>query len=118
MINANSAAGSSQIESSIIKHCAFELTPLLTFMFNCCLNSGCFPDEWKIAHITPIFKGKGKQTDITNYRPISVLSPIAKLFESLLAIRISDYMESTNPITNTPILHDSQFGFRQKNRVN
>ena len=84
-------------------------------MFNCCLNSGCFPDEWKIAHITPIFKGKGKQTDITNYRPISVLSPIAKLFESLLAIRISDYMESINPITNTPIL---SLVFVQKNRVN
>ena len=65
------------------------------------------PDEWKIAHLTPNYKGKGSKSDINNYRPLSVLPPIAKIFESLLAIRISNYFESNN------LLFNSQFGFRK-----
>ena len=41
------------------------------------------PFEWKLAHLTPSYKGKGSKSDINNYRPLSVLSPIAKVYESL-----------------------------------
>jgi len=65
------------------------------------------PTEWKLAHLTPNHKGKGSKSDINNYRPLSVLSPIAKVYESLLAERISNFFESNN------LLYDNQFGFRK-----
>ena len=52
------------------------------------------PIEWKIAHLTPEYKGKGSKSDINNYRPLSVLSPIAKIYEHLIASRITDFLES------------------------
>jgi hypothetical protein len=65
------------------------------------------PDEWKIAFITPIYKNKGSKADLDNYRPISVIPPIAKVFETLIADQIYKYFENQN------ILSDCQFGFRK-----
>ena len=48
----------------------------------------------KIAHLTPCYKGKGSKSDVNNYRPISVLSPLSKVFESLIAVRITNYFEN------------------------
>ena len=48
-------------------------------------------DEWKLAHLTPDYK-KGSKADINNYRPLYVLSPIAKFYETLLATRISNFL--------------------------
>jgi hypothetical protein len=53
------------------------------------------------------YKGKGSKSDINNYRPLSVLSPIAKVYESLLVIRITNYFEENN------LFNKSQFGFRK-----
>ena len=64
------------------------------------------PIEWKLAHLTPSYKDKGSKSDINNYRPLSVLSPIAKVYESLLAKRITNYFEINN------LFNKSQFGFR------
>ncbi len=58
-------------------------TPILTEIFNKSLASGVFPDIWKIALITPIFKS-GDRKDVTNYRGISILSLISKIFERLV----------------------------------
>ena len=65
------------------------------------------PDEWKISHITPIFKGKGNKSSLENYRPISIISPISKVFESILGAKMRAYFESNN------ILHQDQNGFRE-----
>ena len=76
-------------------------------LFNECFKSNTFPDEWKISYITPIYKGKGSQSSLENYRPISIISPIAKVFESILGEKIRHFLESSN------ILHPDQSGFRQ-----
>ena len=104
-----SAAGISEIECSLIKHCEEALTKPLVILFNLCIKSGKIPDEWKISFVTPIPKPKTNKALIENYRPISVISPIAKLFEMCIDTQIRDYFESNN------LLHDNQFGFR-KNR--
>ena len=102
-----SSPGAVGIDSIIFKECANELQKSITFIFNLCLSTNTIPKEWKIAYITPIHKGKGSKSDLDNYRPISVLSPIAKIFESLVSSKIRDYLESN------ALLSDSQFGFRK-----
>ena len=106
----NSGKGESNIETSILIDAAEELGRPLTNLFNLILDTGIYPDEWKCAHITPIFKS-GSKKDLGNYRPISILTPISKLFESLIASKILDYLELNN------MLHSSQFAYRKKTSI-
>lgn len=51
--------------------------------FNCCLTTGTFPDDWKLAKVTPLFK-QGDRSDIYSYRLICVISAVAKVFERIV----------------------------------
>lgn len=82
-LDANKGAGPDGIPPVFVKNCAKELTPPLHIIFSKSLSEGVFPDLWKIANITPIFKG-GAKNDVQSYRPISLLSCFSKVFESLL----------------------------------
>ena len=64
-----------------------------------------------MAKVTPVFK-KGSTQDKDNYRPISVLSVVSKIFEKVMYKRLYAYLECHN------ILHSLQFGFRQKCSTN
>ena len=102
----DSGTGESGIESSILIYGAEALSEIITNLFNLIISTCTFPDEWKCAHITPIYKG-GKKTELGNYRPISILSPLSKLFESLLAEIILNYLELNN------MLNPNQFAYRK-----
>ena len=65
------------------------------------------PSEFKCAIVTPLYKGKGSKREINNYRGISVLPPLAKLFEKVLASQIFDYFESNK------LFYAGQHGFRK-----
>jgi hypothetical protein len=106
-LDPTSSKGAVGIEPKIFKQCANELAKPLADLFNNCIKNNFIPLEWKLAHLTPNYKGKGSKSDINNYRPLSVLSPIAKVYESLLAIRITNYFEENN------LFNKSQFGFRK-----
>ena len=80
-MNVASGAGLSEIPSKVIKHACIQFVPILTTLFNHCIDIGKFPIEWKSAIVTPLYKIKGVKTDLNNYRGISVLPPIAKIFE-------------------------------------
>ena len=67
------------ISSRLLKLTAPGIAGRLTHLFNCSLKTGEIPSEWKSANITPVFK-KGKKADVNNYRPLSVLPIIAKVF--------------------------------------
>ena len=82
------------------------IAPALTKIFNLAINTGIYPDNLKIAKVIPIFK-KGDQTSVNNYRPISILSPINKIFEKILYSRLMSYINKSN------ILYKYQFGFRK-----
>ena len=106
-INSKSAPGSVNLEACIFKECALELTPPITGLFNSCIVTNTIPDDWKTAYITAIFKGKGNKSSLENYRPISILSPISKVFEAILGQKIRSYMK------NNHLLNDDQNGFRE-----
>ena len=68
----------------------------LCSLYNISLNEGYVPDDWKIAKITPIYKGKGSKLDPSNYRPISVISHISKVIERFINKQCLTYLESYN----------------------
>ena len=84
---------------------ASTISPSLTVIFAKSIETGIFPDEWKLAIVTPIFK-KGKRVDPNNYRPISVIPTAAKIFEKCICDEISEYLHANN------LLSHCQSGFR------
>ena len=79
----------------------------LANIFNLSLRTAIFPDDWKLAKISPIFKD-GTKNDCGNYRPISVISTVAKLFEGIVYHQLRSFIAANN------ILIDQQSGFRPK----
>ena len=81
------AKGPDNIPPIFFKNCAWELSLPVTKLFNDSLAAGIFPSNLKIANISPIFK-KGDPQAVENYRPISLLSFLSKLFEGLVQIHL------------------------------
>ena len=67
------------------------ITPVLTKMFNLCITGGYVIDDWKCARVSPIYKGKGSKSDKCNYRPISVISHVAKIFEKVIQVQLMSF---------------------------
>jgi hypothetical protein len=65
----------------------------LTNLFNLSITQCYVPDDWKKARVTPIYKGKGSHSDSSNYRPISVICHIAKIFEKCVQYQLMYYLE-------------------------
>ena len=77
-MNENKATGPDDIPGKLLKICAFELHKVFTILFQSSLNLGAIPDDWKSAHIFPLFN-KGDKYSAGNYRPISLTSISCKL---------------------------------------
>ncbi|CAG4985866.1 unnamed protein product [Colias eurytheme] len=76
----------------------------LAFIFNKCCDYGTFPNLLKLSKVIPLFK-KGDQEDCNNYRPISILPTLSKVFEKLILNQLTSHFASNN------LLHTKQFGF-------
>ena len=83
--------GTDNISSYLLKLTLLFIENSLAFLFNTSIETICFPDSWKVARVTPIFKD-GDKTDKSNYRPISVLPVISRLFEKLVTNQLYQYM--------------------------
>ncbi len=100
-------AGTDGISSKILIAIAPAIANPLSYCINLSLLSGVVPKMIKIARVIPIFKS-GDKNSITNYRPISVLPTISKIFERIVYTRLNKYLDKCN------ILSSSQYGFRKK----
>lgn len=105
-LDSTTGPGVSGIPVKVLKHSHTEIAPAITNLFNQCIATQTIPDEWKLAVVTPLFKSKGAATDMNNYRGISVLPPLGKLFEKILALQIIIYFNMKN------LFYDGQYGFR------
>ena len=79
----SSVSGVDQIPSFFIKDCSTTLLKPLCYLFNLCVKNASFPDIWKDARVTPVFKS-GDFADVRNYRPVSILCNFSKVFENIL----------------------------------
>ena len=84
----------------------FELSYILTELFNMCLKESCFPDCWTVSSVVPVFKNVGKRSTAKNYRPVSLLSMVGKVFKKLVNIKIVDHLVKCGPFS------DFQYDFR------
>ena len=105
-LDASKATGPDGIPVIVLKMCSPELSPVLAKLFNLCLVDSVFPSSWKVASVVPVFKGAGERSDSTNYRPISLLPVISKIFECFVNRQLLGYLEDNDLLT------DCQYGFR------
>ena len=101
----NKSPGHDEFTAKFLKISHDIISPILCDIFNICMKKGEYPNLLKIAKVLPIFK-KGSKSQVSNYRPISVLSCINKIFEKILAKRIYSFLEKHQT------LYEFQFGFR------
>ena len=78
------SAGWDTVSSKVIKQSCHSFLKPLCFIINLSFHSGIFPDELKVARVIPLFKA-GDKSCFSNYRPVSVLPVLSKVFERLLA---------------------------------
>ena len=100
------ASGPDCIPVVVLKICEPELSYILAELFNKCLKESCFPDCWKVSSVVPVFKNVGERSAAKNYRPVSLLSVVSKVFEKLVNNRIVDHLEKCG------LFSDFQYGFR------
>ncbi|KAA3678006.1 uncharacterized protein DEA37_0008956 [Paragonimus westermani] len=105
-LNTKKSPGADEITPLILKQCARSLYTSLTDLFNLSLNCSMVPMDWKCGTITPIFKG-GDRSDVSNYRPVTLLPVISKVLERLVANKLTKHLEGNN------ILSIAQHGFRK-----
>lgn len=91
-LDCSKGAGPDGIPPIFICECAAELVAPLSFIFNKSLASGIFPSKWKEAKVVPIHKSDDDDV-VSNYRPISILSTLAKVFESLICPHIQNHLK-------------------------
>jgi len=103
-LDPNKATGPDGLGNFLLKEAAVPIAQPLSELFNFSLSLCKFPSIWKIAQVVPIFK-KGDPLLCTNYRPISLLPCISKVYEKLLFDHIFSFLKSNN------LLLPNQSGF-------
>ena len=84
------------------------ISPILVGLFNLVFDTGIVPETWTLGMILPIFKNKGSPRDPSNYRPITLISCLGKVFTQILNNRIQKYVDEKETIS------ECQSGFRKK----
>ena len=103
----NSATGWDEINAMLLKSMINDIRDPLCHICNMSLEEGIFPSQLKIANVLPLFKAE-ESFQFNNYRPVSLLCIISKVFEKLMYNRVNDFL------SNLKILYEFQFGFRKK----
>ena len=103
----NSAPGFDELPAFLMKQCSKLFIKPLCHVLSLSIRQGVFPIELKLAKVLPIYKSDDKR-QLKNYRPISVLPFISKIFEKIVADSVIDFLEDND------ILYSKQFGFRKR----
>ena len=99
------SSGPALLSAKILKTIKHEISPILAYLINLSLEQGIFPDDLKLAKVIPIYKAEDKHI-YGNYRPISLLPTLSKIYEKVVSYQIVTYLQDNN------LLYTNQYGFR------
>lgn len=102
------SSGSDGIPGHILRQSSDLLAGAISELINCSFCEGLYPNQLKESKVVPVYKGKGDKADMVNYRPLSLQSNVAKIFEYAFNVRLSGYLEKFE------LLDKCQSGFRPK----
>ncbi|BHF62307.1 hypothetical protein SprV_0200528900 [Sparganum proliferum] len=105
-LNKSKSPGPDEIPPKLLKELASELSVPLLMLFQTSFDTGTLPIDWKLAHITPLYKG-GSRASTTNYRPISLTCILCKVMERIMKNELIDFLEVHGLLSNC------QHGFRK-----
>ena len=103
-LNISKSSGPDDLHPRVLKELASSIASPISIIFNTSVRSRTLPEDWKIGHITAIYK-KGKRKLASNYRPVSLTSILCKVLESLIPESIIEHFK-WNKLFST-----KQFGF-------
>ena len=101
------ATGPHSIPVSILKLLKHDICEPISILINRSFATGIFPTVLKVSKVVPVFKNKGSPLEISNYRPISLLSNIEKIYEKMMYSRLIGFLNQSKQI------YSRQFGFRK-----
>ena len=105
-LDLSKASGTDCIPVVALKNCEPELSYILAELFHKCYKESCFLDCWKVSSVVPVFKNVGERSTAKNYRPVSLLSVVSKVFEKLVNNKTVDHLEKCG------LFSDFQYRFR------
>ena len=106
-LDPSKAIGLDGLGPRVLKLVGHILSPSIAALINKSILTGMFPDQLKLAKVFPIHKN-GSKSDPANYRPISILPTISKIFERHVNKHLMAYLNKYS------LIHETQSGFRQK----
>ena len=101
------SSGIDELSNKLLKSITYEISKPLAIIINQSLETGIFPEMLQIAKIKPLYK-KGDLSCFNNYRPISLLPTISKVFERVIHTQLFNYFDVNDLLT------EQQYGFRTK----
>ena len=104
-LDVRKSTGTDDIGPRLLKMAAPFIAESLTFICNLSIRTGSFPEKWKEAKVKPLHKG-GPTNDLNNFRPISILPVLSKLFEKHVHESLLSFLEQYK------LLYSTQSGFR------
>jgi hypothetical protein len=105
------SGGVDSINSKVLKCLNDKISGPLEHIFNICFSKGIWPSALKAAEIIPVFKA-GDKHEPSNYRPISLISNVAKIMEKIVYVRLIDF------VNKHKIISDRQYGFVKNRSTN
>jgi len=104
----NKAPGLDKITVIMLKNCSFKIILQIYYIIRASMQLGYFPKSWKTALVLAFPKPGKSQTSPANYRPISLLSVLSKIYEKIIYSQLMQHLETNKIIIN------EQFGFRPR----
>jgi hypothetical protein len=103
----NKAGGEDAIINEYTKTTSNQFIKIYEKLLNLIFDTGFIPESWVVGNIIPIYKNKLDSNDPKNFRPITLVSCLGKLFTAILSERLSKYSDDFF------VMHENQCGFRQ-----
>jgi hypothetical protein len=106
-LKSKTSSGYDRISNKLLKFVKHEICTPVMLILNQSITHGTFPSSLKIAKVSPLYK-KGDAKLLENYRPISILPSLSKIFEKIMYQQIYNHLSTSN------LFYNSQYGFRSR----